>query len=152
MVKVYCPHLKTHLQMSAWLYKNQGPFRCVCGRLVNQAILRGGENEMVKLEGIPSEGERMELQDLPKDNILKAVNEKVTEAQPNKTGGLVITFEQKDGKQFPQKYSKISGKALIDAMTKLKLEDTVDLQKCWMVYTLVAFRTGYPRYIPVKRA
>jgi hypothetical protein len=120
--------------------------------LTEQAILWGGESEVVELKGIPSEGERMELQDLPKDNVLKAVAEKVTEAQPNKTGGLVITFEQKDGKQFPQKYSKISGKALIDAMIKLNLKDTVDLQKSWYLYTLVSFRTGYPRYIPVKRA
>jgi hypothetical protein len=150
-MKVWCPHIKARIEIAKWLYKNQGPYRCVCGRLINQAILMGGESEMVELKGIPSEGERMELQDLPKDNILKAVNEKVTEAQPQKTGGLIITFEQKDGKQFPQKYSKISGKALIDAMTKLGLEDTIQLQKNWYHYTLVSFRTGYPRYIPVKR-
>jgi hypothetical protein len=151
-MKVWCPHIKARIEIAKWLYKNQGPFRCVCGRLINQAILVGGESDLVELKGIPSEGERMELQDLPKDNILKAVNEKVTEAQPQKTGGLIITFEQKDGKQFPQKYSKISGKALIDAMTKLNLKDTVELQKNWYHYTLVSFRTGYPRYIPVKRA
>jgi hypothetical protein len=94
----------------------------------------------------------MELQNLPKENVLKGVNEKFVESVPGKAGGLVITFEQKDGKQFPQKYSKISGKALIEAMGKLGLEDTVQLQKNWYHYVLMSFRTGYPRYIPVKRA
>jgi len=150
-VKVWCPHFKQYIQVSKWLYEHSDPFHCVCGRLNQQVILATGGEKMVELKGIPSEGERMELQDLPKDNILKAVAEKVTEAQPGKTGGLVITFEQKDGKQFPQKYSKISGKALIDAMTKLNLKDTIELQKNWYHYVLVPFRTGYPRYIPVKR-
>jgi len=107
---------------------------------------------LVKLEEIPSEGERVDLQHLPRTNVLKAVSEEFRQATATKTGGLVITFRTKNGKQFPQKYSKISGKALAEALKRLGLKDTKELQEAWYEYELTSFRTGFPRYIPVRRA
>lgn len=110
---------------------------------------KGGEK--VKIGDIPSEADRVPLADLPQTNELIALEEKVAEATKEKVGGLVITFQQRDKKTFPQKYSKISGRALAEAMIKLGIDDTEELQNSWYLYKLVAMRTGYPRYIPQKK-
>lgn len=110
-----------------------------------------GEKKMVNINEIPQEQPRVDLDSLPKTNELIAISETIVEATPEKTGGLVITFKQRDQKVFPQKYSKVSGSALITAMTKLGFTDTKELQKVWCTYELTAMRTGYPRYIPVKK-
>lgn len=107
---------------------------------------------MVGIDEIPSEGERVDLEKLPKEAELLAINERIQEAQSGKTGGVVITYQNREGLTFPQKYSKISGKALIDAMRNLKYDSTKALFKWWHHYNLTPMRTGYPRMIPDKKA
>lgn len=119
----------------------------------HQKTLNGGDLKKMKIKDLPKEKPRVELGDLPQTNILIAVREEmqeetVTDGQ-KKVGGLVIWFAQKDKKEFPQKYSKISGQKLAAAMLRLGLEDTKDLQKEYMTYKLEPMRVGYPRYIPV---
>jgi len=106
---------------------------------------------MVKLSEIPEEAPRLELATLPPEIEALALNEEVKEAQPNKTGGLVITFKTRQGESFPQKYSKISGAALKHALAELGYDGTEPLFKSWHLYKMQTFRTGFPRYIPVKR-
>ena len=106
---------------------------------------------MAKLSEIPEEQPREELATLPPENILLALKEEVKEAQPNKTGGLVITFKTREGKTFPQKYSKISGAALKQALKQMNYDGTEPLFKGWHHYVMTAFRTGFPRYIPDKK-
>lgn len=106
---------------------------------------------MVKIDEIPEEEPRVDLSELPQENILLATAEKVQAATADKTGGVVITFKQKDGRQFPQKYSKISGAALIAAMKKLEYTDTKSLFDAWHKYKLTPMRTGYPRYLPTEK-
>jgi len=110
---------------------------------------------MVNINQIPEEKQRLDLADLPQTNTLKLVNEEIREAttrdgQP-KTGGLIITFEDKDGNQFPQKYSKVSGKALKEALQKLGYKTTAPLKE-WHNYKMVPQRVGYPRYMPTGKA
>ena len=105
----------------------------------------------MKIEEIPDEGERVDLSKLPQEAELKADHEDWQEPQSGKTGGLVITYEMRDGKQFPQKYSKISGAVLIKALKALKIKDSQELQGKWYKYVLTPMRTGYPRMIPVEK-
>ena len=108
---------------------------------------------MVKLDEIPmEERERINLDDLPETNTLKAVNEYFLPETEDKTGGLAITFEQKDGKIFTQKYAKISGRKMVKALEKLGIKDTEELQEIWCEYRLTPMRSGYPRYIPISKA
>jgi len=123
-----------------------------CPLIKGQKNLNGGEIYMVKLKEIPSEGDRVDLKDLPQENILMAVEEHFTEPKEGKVGGLIITYKQKDGKTLMQKYSKVSGKVLIEALEKLGYDDTVALQKAWHKYVMTPMRSGYPRYIPVAKA
>ena len=127
-----------------------------CPKYINQYVPSiekfGGETVMVKLTEIQTEEERVELGKLPVTNILLAVSEEQVAATKEKTGGLKIVYAQKDGKQFPQKYSKVSGKRLVEALTKLRYESTEPLFKNWHEYALEAMRVGYPRYIPIKKA
>lgn len=102
----------------------------------------------VKLDEIPQEKPRVELADLPKENVLIAVEEHFVKATESKTGGLIITFRQKDEKEFAQKYSKLSGSVLNEALDKLRIKDTEELQKKWYRYEMTNMRSGYPRYIP----
>jgi hypothetical protein len=106
---------------------------------------------LVKIKTISVEKDRVDLATLPKTNILIAVLEEVWDPQPGKTDDLVIWFRQKDGKEFPQKYSKISGKRLVEALKKLGYDDEKKLFEKWHEYRLEAMRTGHPCYIPVKR-
>jgi len=106
---------------------------------------------MVNIKEIPKEEPRIDLSELPQTNVLIAVEEYFVKETEDKTGGLVITFRQKDNREFAQKYSKVSGRKLIEAMDKLKIEDTEDLQKDFYEYQMTPMRTGYPRYIPVKK-
>lgn len=117
---------------------------------VHQTTIQVGEKGMVKLEDIPSEGERLELKDLPPIMELKAVSEKDQEATSGKAGGLVITFETRDGGTFPQKYHKVAGKELRVAMEKLGLTETEQLQADWYEYHLKPMRIGKARMIPQK--
>lgn len=109
----------------------------------------------MKINQIPVETPRVDLSTLPPENELIAISEEYVEAREvdgkPKVGGLIIRFKQRDGKQFPQKYSKISGAALVKAMEKLGIKDTEELQKNWYKYKLTPMRTGYPRYIPIKK-
>jgi hypothetical protein len=106
---------------------------------------------MVKLSEIPKEKPRLELATLPPENELKAVKEEMREAKEGKTGGLVITYVNREGKEFPQKYGSMAGAALVAALEKMNLGDTTDLQKNWYHYVMTSFRAGYPRYIPDKK-
>lgn len=74
------------------------------------------------------------------------------DATPEKTGGLIITFQNREGKQFPQKYGKVAGLALVSALSKMGYETTDPLAKSWHHYIMTTFRTGYQRYIPTKKA
>lgn len=60
----------------------------------------------------------------------------------------MITFKQRDGKTFVQKYSAMHGETLYNALKSIGAKDTQDLQKGWGWYKLTNFRVGYPRYIP----
>jgi len=105
----------------------------------------------MKTEDIPiEEYERVELDKIPQTNILKANDEYFATETDDKTGGLIINFQQKDGRIVTQKYGKISGRKLIEALEKLGLKDTEELQKAWYQYKLTTMRSGYPRYIPTK--
>ena len=106
---------------------------------------------MVNIKEIPKEEPRIDLSELPQTNVLIAVEEHFVNATEDKTGGLVITFRQKDNQQFAQKYGKVSGRKLVEAMEKLKLNDTEDLQKSFYEYKMTPMRSGYPRYIPLKK-
>lgn len=100
---------------------------------------------------IPREKPRVELKDLPPDNELIAIMEEQREAKDGKTGGLLITFKDRKGNEFTQKYSPMHGESLATAMRELKISDTAELQKTWCKYKMTNFRMGYPRYIPVKK-
>lgn len=118
---------------------------------IHQTKLVIGGDRMVKIDQIPAEAERIDLKDLPREAELKAISERQQEAQEGRTGGLVITFELRDGRQFPQKYTAVSGAVLVRAMKKLKLKDTKALQDNWFNYQLTAMRIGQPRMIPVSK-
>lgn len=119
---------------------------------IHQTELKGGKTNQMKIDNIPSEKGRVELNDLPQTVDLKAIEEKTVEASTGKSGGLIITFELRDGRQFPQKYTKVSGAKLVEAMENLKLTDTTDLQDAWFTYKMTIMRIGLPRMIPVKLA
>jgi hypothetical protein len=112
---------------------------------------------MVKLDELPEEKERISLTELPEEMVLKAVREtwrddvKDESGRVIKTGGLVVEFITKDGKSITQKYSKIHSKTLKEALKKLGIKDTEDLQKIWCRYKRTNFRTGFPRLIPVEK-
>lgn len=107
---------------------------------------------MVKIEDIPSEGQRVDLDDLPKECPLIAVSEKEVDSIDGKAGGLIITYKLDDGRTFPQKYTKTSGAVLIEALKKLHIKDTEQLQKERYLYALTNMRIGFPRMIPIKKA
>lgn len=106
---------------------------------------------MVKIGEIPSEGEKLDLTKLPQELVAIATEEKMQEATGGKTGGLVITFKTKSGQVFNQKYSKMSGAVLATALKKLKIDDTLELQKAWYKYYKTDMRMGFPRMIPVEK-
>lgn len=106
---------------------------------------------MVKINQIPSEGDRWELSDLPNTLDLKAVSEGITAGQAGKAGGLVINFVDKAGKTLVQKYTLVSGSVLATALRKLKLTDTEQLQEAFYTYELTAMRIGKPRMIPISK-
>lgn len=118
---------------------------------ITQTNLEGGKLQMVKINEIPSEGERINLDDLPKQVELIATSEKIQAGQDGKAGGLIITYMLRDGRTFPQKYTKLSGLHLGNALKELKLSDTMDLQDNWYLYTLTPMRMGYPRMLPIKK-
>ena len=126
--------------------------RCPHYLSTKQTTIQVGDKGMVKIGQIPSEGERLELSDLPKEIELIALSETFKEANGGKTGGLVIKYQVRDGRTFDQKYTKLSGHVLVTALKKLKIDDTVDLQKNWYIYNLTPMRMGFPRMIPVKKA
>jgi len=111
-----------------------------------------GEDGMVKIDEIPKEKPRLDLAELPQEVTLMAISEKMQEEQSGKTGGLVITYALQDGREFTQKYSKVSGAELIAAMKKLHLKDTTELQGTYYHYKLTPMRIGFPRMIPVSKA
>jgi len=102
----------------------------------------------MKLKDIPEEQDRVDLDNLPLENELRAISEKMADATEDKTGGLIIEFKQRDEKRLTQKYGKMSAKKLKEALTKLGIEDTEELQQRFLKYKLVSMRSGYPRYIP----
>ena len=108
----------------------------------------------MKLKDVPIK-KQIDITALPQTNTLRLLREEVRE--PSKTpegkakaGGLLITYEDKDGVQVPQKYNAIAYPVFVEAMEKLGYEDTEALKE-WHLYKLVAFRMGYPRYIPAKK-
>ena len=108
----------------------------------------------MKLKDIPMK-KQIDITALPQTNTLRLLREEIRE--PSKTpegkakaGGLLITYEDKDGVQVPQKYNAIAYPVFVEAMEKLGYEDTEALKE-WHLYKLVAFRMGYPRYIPVRK-
>lgn len=116
-----------------------------------QTILNGGGIKMVKIDVIPSEGERWELEDLPHTLDCKAVSEKVVGEREGKAGGLQIDYIDTSGKGFTQKYTLVSGAVLANALRKLKLTDTEQLQDAFYTYELTAMRIGKPRMIPISK-
>jgi len=125
---------------------------CPYYHYIYQKGLVGGKTTNMKIDNIPSEKGRIELNELPQTVDLKAVRENTVEASIGKSGGLIIVFQLRDGREFPQKYTKVSGAALTEAMKKLKLTDTEQLQKDWYTYRLTIMRIGLPRMIPQKKA
>ncbi len=113
------------------------------------------ERNLVRLEEIPQEKDRVDLSQLPFTAQLIAVSEEMVQPETGKTGGLLIRYKMlSDGDfkdmDFPQKYSAMSGTVLYQALNKLGLKDTIDLQTTVCEYKLTPMRTGFPRYIPVK--
>jgi len=117
-----------------------------------QTKLNIGEDEMVKIDEIPTEAARLDLADLPSEVELIAISEKTIAEQVGKTGGLSITYQLHDGRQFAQKYSKVSGIVLIAALKRLHIKDTTELQNAWYNYKLTPMRIGFPRMIPISKA
>ena len=109
-------------------------------------------DKTMKIDELPTEKDRVDLGTLPTDAILVAISEVMQPAKENKTGGLVITYKLPDGREFPQKYSKIAGKLLFEALRKLNVADTTELQTRAFKYHLTNMRVGFPRYIPVESA
>lgn len=116
-----------------------------------QTRLNIGEDGMVKTDEIPSEGARMDLNNLPEEVDLKALNESLVAASAGKSGGLQITFENRQGAKVTQKYTAISGAVLQTACRNLKIKDTKELQEAWYHYELTKMRMGYPRFIPTEK-
>ena len=101
-----------------------------------------------------------------------AVSEKLQEATKDKTGGLNITLwtgvnyvskydmDKKvpvdepitieEGLYLTQKYSKISGRHLVENLERMGHDDTEVLQDHFFNYVLRPMRTGFPRLIPVS--
>jgi len=125
---------------------------CPYYEYIHQTKIIGGKTANMKLDGIPTEKGRIELNDLPQTVDLRAIDEKTVKASTGKSGGLIITFELRDGRQFPQKYTKVSGAKLVEAMQSLKLTDTKQLRDAWFTYKMTIMRIGKPRMIPVKVA
>lgn len=125
--------------------------RCKHHTPPTQTTLNGGANPMVKIDDIPSEGERYELKDLPSELNLIATEEKIVEGAEGKAGGLQIEFEDPQGKRLTQKYTMVSGAVLTKALKELKVEDTIDLQEVFYTYRLTMMRIGKPRMIPVSK-
>ena len=132
-------------------YIHKRPTKCIEFQPITQTKWIKGENNMVKIDDIPSEGAKIDLANLPQEMLLMATEETMQEAAQGKTGGLVITFKLDDGRTFKQKYSKVSGAELAAAMKRLKLKDTLDLQKAWYKYKLTQMRIGFPRMLPVEK-
>lgn len=127
------------------------PKRCDKFQALTQTkFVKDGE-DMVKIGEIPSEGERLDLTKLPQELTLIATGEKMQDASSGKTGGLVINYKTKSGQTLDQKYSKMSGAVLAAALKKLKIDDTLDLQKAWYKYQKTDMRMGFPRMIPTEK-
>jgi len=134
-----------------WGYIGKIPNKCKRFQPITQTKWTKGEDNMVKLDEIPAEQARLDLANLPSELTLIAVSERMQEEQAGKTGGLVITYRLEDGKEFNQKYSKVSGAELTTACKRLKIKDTLDLQKAWYKYKLTQMRIGFPRMLPVEK-
>jgi len=126
--------------------------QCLDYLALQQTKLNIGEDGMVKVDEIPAEQPRLDLSQLPQEVELLAVAEKMQAEAVGKTGGLVLTYQLRDGRQFQQKYSKVSGAELITALKKLKYATTEPLFKAWHTYKLTNMRIGFPRMIPVAKA
>lgn len=116
-----------------------------------QARLNIGDDGMVKLAEVPSEGARLDLNNLPEEIELIALEEKMIEETVGKSGGLKITYKNREDAKVAQKYTAISGAVLTTALKALKVKDTLELQETWYHYTLTKMRMGYPRYIPIEK-
>jgi hypothetical protein len=132
-------------------YIHKIPKHCIEFQPLTQTKWIKGENNMVKIGDIPSEGEKLDLAQLPKELIAIATGEKMQEAAGGKTGGLVISYKLKNGQTFNQKYSKMSGAVLAAALKRLKIDDTLGLQDAWYKYQKTDMRMGFPRMIPVEK-
>lgn len=114
-----------------------------------------GEQDM-KVEVKP-EIERVDFKTLPPRQELIAIKEEmVSDVQdPNthklvKTGGLVITYKQVDGRTFGQKYTKTGQNELFKVLQTFGIEDTTELQNQPFIYELrIVGRGVYPRYVPI---
>jgi len=126
--------------------------QCLDYLALQQTKLKMESDGMVKIDEIPAEQPRLDLSELPQEVELLAVAEKMQEAVAGKTGGLVLTYQLRDGRHFQQKYSKVSGVELRRALNKLKYVNTDPLFKVWHIYKLTNMRIGFPRMIPVVKA
>jgi len=124
------------------------PRRCKHFTPLTQTKLVIGGDRMVEIDEIPSEGARLDLANLPKEADLIVTSEKFQETIAGKAGGLILTFQLKDGRTFQQKYTKVSGAELLQAMKKLGLKNTLQLQQDYYHYELTQMRIGFPRMIP----
>jgi len=126
-------------------------FKCKDHLSTYQTSIKQGGDNMVKIGEIPTEGERLELADLPKELIAHATEERMVEKTEGKSGGLVVKYITDKGKTFAQKYTQVSGATLMRELTRLKVKDTKDLQKNWFKLELTQMRIGKPRMIPIEK-
>jgi hypothetical protein len=106
---------------------------------------------MVEMDKIPDEGQRIDLGSLPETAELIAVSEQEVPQSERKAAGLVVMFKNRDGSIFPQKYTRVSGRVLKQALAKLGYKSTEPLFKAWHEYKMTPMRQGFPRYIPTKK-
>lgn len=126
-------------------------FKCHDYMPYTQLTLTRGDKPMVKVDLIPNEGDRWELDELPDKLDLKATSEKMVSGGEGKAGGLQIEFVDPDGKRLTQKYTPVSGAVLGTALKKLKVEDTADLSKGFYTYEKTRMRMGKDRMIPIAK-
>jgi hypothetical protein len=132
-------------------YVRKVPTKCSKFTPITQTAFNNGGEYMVKIGEIPNEGEKLDLTKLPQELIAIVTGEKTQEAVSGKTGGLILSFKLKDGRIFDQKYTKMSGAILAAALKKLKIDDTLELQKGWYKYQKTDMRMGFARMIPIEK-
>jgi hypothetical protein len=93
MVRVWCPHLRVYMDQTEYLYQQQSPFRCICGRVIGQTVIdsfRGkwqptvGVNpKLVDVERPPSKGGNFLKPALIGKNLGDTIEAKIIRVKPN---------------------------------------------------------------------